>query len=140
MRQEPHRVSVREPRRAIRACPWERTNWPKCQHLIVPNKSGLGIFNGFVALWAACGSLSPLRSGSYIETHDGWLYLAGILDLYSRKVAGWSTSDSLAAELVTVAWKKAWEKHRTAPGLLHHSDRECVIPSLQDNPTAKFLQ
>jgi transposase InsO family protein len=55
--------------------------------------------------------------------------LAGILDFYSRKVAGWNTSDSLAAELVTVAWKKAWEKHRPAPGLRHHSDRGCQYAS-----------
>jgi transposase InsO family protein len=42
-----------------------------------------------------------------IETREGWLYLAGILNLYSRKVAGWNTSDSLVTELVTKAWKKA---------------------------------
>lgn len=40
---------------------------------------------------------------TYIETQEGWLYLAGILDLYSRKVAGWNTFDSLATELVTNA-------------------------------------
>jgi transposase InsO family protein len=50
---------------------------------------------------------------TYIETREDWLYLAGILDLYSRKVAGWNTSDSLATELVTNAWKKAWKN--TAP-------------------------
>ena len=55
---------------------------------IDPNKSGLGIFDGFADLWAACGSLSPLRSGSYIETQEGWLYLAGILDLYSPQSGG----------------------------------------------------
>lgn len=66
---------------------------------------------------------------TYIETQEGWLYLAGILDLYSRKVAGWNTSDSLATELVTNAWKKAWKKHRPDPGLLHHSDRGCQYAS-----------
>ena len=66
---------------------------------------------------------------TYIETREGWLYLAGILDLYSRKVAGWNTSDSLATELVTCAWKKAWKKHRPDPGLLHHSDRGCQYAS-----------
>ena len=64
-----------------------------------------------------------------IETQEGWLYLAGILDLYSRKVAGWNTSDSLATELVTRAWKQAWKKHRPDPGLLHHSDRGCQYAS-----------
>lgn len=66
---------------------------------------------------------------TYIETREGWLYLAGILDLYSRKVAGWNTSDSLATELVTRAWKNAWKKHRPDPGLLHHSDRGCQYAS-----------
>ena len=66
---------------------------------------------------------------TYIETREGWLYLAGILDLYSRKVAGWNTSDSLTTELVTRAWKKAWKKHRPDPGLLHHSDRGCQYAS-----------
>jgi transposase InsO family protein len=66
---------------------------------------------------------------TYIETREGWLYLAGILDLYSRKVAGWNTSDSLATELVTNDWKKAWKKHRPDPGLLHHSDRGCQYAS-----------
>jgi transposase InsO family protein len=66
---------------------------------------------------------------TYIETQEGRLYLAGILDLYSRKVAGWNTSDSLATELVTNAWKKAWKKHRPHPGLLRHSDRGCQYAS-----------
>ncbi len=58
------------------------------------------------------------------------VYLAGILDLYSRKVAWWNTSDLLATELVTNAWKKAWEKHTAEiPGLLHHSDRGCQYAS-----------
>jgi len=66
---------------------------------------------------------------TYIETREGWLYLAGMLDLYSRKVLGWNTSDSLATELVTTAWKRAWKKHRPGPGLLHHSDRGCQYAS-----------
>ena len=66
---------------------------------------------------------------TYIETREVRLYLARILDLYSRKVAGWNTSDSLATELATTAWKKAWKKHRPDPGLLHHSDRGCQYAS-----------
>jgi transposase InsO family protein len=45
---------------------------------------------------------------TYIPTKEGWLYLAEILDLYYRKVTGWNTSNSLATEFVTRAWKKAW--------------------------------
>jgi len=66
---------------------------------------------------------------TYIPTKEGWLYLAGILDLCSRKVAGWNTSDSLDTANVVRAWQKAWKKHRPAPGLLHHSDRGCQYAS-----------
>lgn len=66
---------------------------------------------------------------TYIETREGWLYLAGILDLYSRKVVGWNTEISLATELVVKALEKAWAKRRPAPGLLHHSDRGCQYAS-----------
>jgi len=66
---------------------------------------------------------------TYIETHEGWLYLAGIMDLYSRKIVGWNTSESLTTPLVTKAWEKAWENRRPSPGLLHHSDRGCQYAS-----------
>jgi putative transposase len=64
-----------------------------------------------------------------IPTKEGWLYLAGILDMYSRKVTGWNTPDSLATDLVKCAWKKAWKKHRPEPGQRHHSDRGCQYAS-----------
>ena len=60
---------------------------------------------------------------TYIETVEGWLYLAGILDACSRRCIGWSTADSLHSDLVTRAWLQAWRKRRPGPGLLHHSDR-----------------
>ena len=60
---------------------------------------------------------------TYIETIEGWLYLAGILDACSRRCIGWSTSESLQSDLVTRAWNQAWQKRRPGPGLLHHSDR-----------------
>jgi transposase InsO family protein len=66
---------------------------------------------------------------TYIETREGWLYLAGILDLYSHMVVGWNTEVSLATELVVKALEKAWAKRRPAPGLLHHSDRGCQYAS-----------
>lgn len=60
---------------------------------------------------------------TYIETGEGWLYLSGILDACSRRCVGWHADDSLAANLVTRAWDKAWKNQRPDPGLLHHSDR-----------------
>jgi transposase InsO family protein len=60
---------------------------------------------------------------TYIETMEGWLYLAGIVDACSRRCIGWSTDASLHSDLVTRAWDQAWRKRRPGPGLLHHSDR-----------------
>ena len=60
---------------------------------------------------------------TYIDTGEGWLYLAGLLDACPRRLVGWQTGETLAAELVTQAWQKAVRSRRPGPGLLHHSDR-----------------
>jgi transposase InsO family protein len=60
---------------------------------------------------------------TYIETAEGWLYLAAILDACSRRCIGWNTDTSLHSDLVTRAWNQAWARRRPGPGLLHHSDR-----------------
>ncbi len=60
---------------------------------------------------------------TYISTAQGWLYLAAVMDLYSRKIIGWATSDSLETPLVKAALQQALTDRRPAAGLLHHSDR-----------------
>jgi transposase InsO family protein len=60
---------------------------------------------------------------TYIPTHQGWLYLAVVLDLASRRVIGWAMRDSLAAELTLSALRMALATRQPAPGLIHHSDR-----------------
>ena len=60
---------------------------------------------------------------TYIPTHQGWLYLAVVLDLASRRVIGWAMRDSLEAELTLSALRMALAARKPAPGLLHHSDR-----------------
>lgn len=60
---------------------------------------------------------------TYIETAEGWLYLAVILDLYSRRVVGWSMRDRLDTKLVESAWRMAVINRRPPALLLHHSDR-----------------
>lgn len=60
---------------------------------------------------------------TYIATGEGFLYLAGIMDLYSRKIVGWSTSETLATELVERAMTSALQSRKASSGLLHHSDR-----------------
>ena len=60
---------------------------------------------------------------TYIPTHAGWLYLAVVLDLASRRVIGWAMRDSLGAELALSALRMALDARQPAPGLIHHSDR-----------------
>lgn len=60
---------------------------------------------------------------TYVWTQEGWLYLAVVIDLYSRKVVGWSMSSRMKAKLVCDALRMAiWQRHPKA-GLIHHSDR-----------------
>jgi putative transposase len=60
---------------------------------------------------------------TYIPTAEGWLYLAVVLDLYSRRIVGWAMSDSLERHLVIAALQMAINMRQPPPGLLHHSDR-----------------
>src|SRR5438094_84154 len=60
---------------------------------------------------------------TYIPTGEGWLYLAVILDLYSRFVVGWAMSDRITRELALDALDMALVRRRPFQGLLHHSDR-----------------
>jgi transposase InsO family protein len=60
---------------------------------------------------------------TYLWTREGWLYLAIVLDTFSRRIVGWSLSESLERELATSALAKALEGRRPPPGLLHHTDR-----------------
>jgi putative transposase len=60
---------------------------------------------------------------TYIPTAQGWLYLAVVLDLYSRRIVGWAMSDRLERQLVINALQMALLARRPSSGLLHHSDR-----------------
>lgn len=60
---------------------------------------------------------------TYLWTVSGWVYLAAVMDLYSRRIVGWSIGPSLETSLVKEALKQALVARRPAPGLLHHSDR-----------------
>jgi len=67
---------------------------------------------------------------TYIETAEGWLYLASILDLFSRKVVGWAMADHMEASLVEDALKMALQQRQPEAGLLHHSDQGCQYTSI----------
>jgi putative transposase len=60
---------------------------------------------------------------TYIPTGEGWLYLAGVLDLCSRRIVGWSMADHMRSELVRDALEMAIVQRGPQAGLLHHSDR-----------------
>ena len=60
---------------------------------------------------------------TYLWTREGWLYLAVILDLFSRRVVGWSMSESITRQLTLDALEAALGQRTPPPGLLHHSDR-----------------
>ncbi len=60
---------------------------------------------------------------TYIPTREGWLFLAIVLELASRRVVGWAMGETLDAELALAALRMALAARRPAPGLVHHSDR-----------------
>lgn len=60
---------------------------------------------------------------TYVPTEEGWLYLAGVLDLGTKSMVGWSMSDSIDRTLVIDALKMAYGRRRPGKGLIHHSDR-----------------
>jgi putative transposase len=66
---------------------------------------------------------------TYLSTAEGWLYLAVVMDLASRRIVGWSMSDRLHAELVCQALHAAYWRRQPAPGLIMHSDRGCQYAS-----------
>jgi len=60
---------------------------------------------------------------TFVATGEGWLFLAAILDLGSRRIVGWSMSDRMQTELVCQALRSAYWQRKPPPGLLLHSDR-----------------
>ena len=66
---------------------------------------------------------------TYIRTREGWLYLAVILDLFSRKVVGMAMNDSLQTNLVLEALNQALQRRQPKNDLQHHSDRGCQYTS-----------
>jgi putative transposase len=67
---------------------------------------------------------------TYIRTWEGWLYLASVMDLYSRAIVGWALADHLRTELVVDALEMAVARRRPDAGLVHHSDQGSQYTSL----------
>ncbi len=60
---------------------------------------------------------------TYVPTDEGWLYLAGVIDLCSRRIVGWSMAEHMRTNLVSDALEMALARRSPGEGLLHHSDR-----------------
>lgn len=60
---------------------------------------------------------------TYVPTDEGFVYLAMVMDLYSRRIVGWKAADHLRAELAMAALEMAVRRRRPAKGVVHHSDR-----------------
>lgn len=60
---------------------------------------------------------------TYIPTQEGWLYLAVVMDLYTRAIIGWAMDSRMTRELTMSALRMAWFRRHPKPGVLHHSDR-----------------
>ena len=98
---------------------WTRTTDSAHAHPVAPNVlarqfdvNGIRVLN---RAWVA--------DITYVPTQEGFLFLAVILDLASRRVVGWAMQASLTAELALAALRMALAERRPEPGLVHHSDR-----------------
>ena len=74
---------------------------------------------------------------TYIPTNEGWLYLATVIDLYSRKIVGWSMQDKLHTKLVNDALKMAIIRRKPSNGLLWHTDRGSQYASYEHKDLLK---
>lgn len=80
-----------------------------------------------------CGDIT------YIRTWQGWLYLATVIDIASRRVVGWATADHLRTDLVEAALRNAVTTRRPPAGVIFHSDRGCQYTSTRFADTALAL-
>jgi len=105
-----HGIQGRHKRRA------PRTTDSKHSHPIAPNL----VDRQFIA---AAPNQVWLADITYVSTGEGWLYLAVVLDMFSRRVVGWAMRETMPQELTIAALQMAITQRRPGPGLVHHSDR-----------------
>lgn len=109
MRRHGIRAIMTPPRRV-------RTTDSRHDHPIAPN-----LLNRNFS--AAAPNQIWLTDITYVETGQGWLYLAAVMDLYSRRIVGWAMDDHLRTELPLAALNMAISPRRPGANLIHHSDR-----------------
>ncbi|MFI6484924.1 IS3 family transposase [Nonomuraea sp. NPDC050663] len=87
--------------------------------------------DGLDARW--CGDIT------YIAAEEGWLYLATVIDVASRRVVGWATADHLFTDLVAEALRQAWTRRRPTGSVIFHSDKGCQYTSADYSALASRL-
>jgi putative transposase len=105
-----HNIAARQKKR------YKRTTKANAAHPVAPNRLG-GDFT------AIAPNQKWTTDITYVPTGEGWLYLAVVLDLFSRRIVGWAMSARMTSDLVKDALRMAIQQRQPAPGLLHHSDR-----------------
>ena len=100
----------------VRSRKFKRTTDSNHSHHIAPNLLD-GNFQASAPNEKWAGDIS------YLWTAEGWLYLAVVIDLYSRRVIGWAVSDRLKRDLPIAALQRAIALRQPRPGVIHHSDR-----------------
>jgi len=68
---------------------------------------------------------------SYVPTSEGWLYLAVVLDLFTRKIVGWAMREHMRVELTVAALTMAIQRQKPPPGLIHHSNSQRINASFR---------
>jgi transposase InsO family protein len=105
---------------------WRHTTIPDPQAVLRPDRIGRDFTTDPTAIntrW--CGDIT------YIRTWEGWLYLATVIDIASRRVVGWATADHLRTDLIDQALRQAVARRRPPAGVIFHSDRGCQYTSDQ---------
>jgi transposase InsO family protein len=124
LRREGHHVGKHQVERALRSMGlraqqrrrWRTTTCADHSHAVAPNT----LARDFSAQRPNERWVTDI---TYVFTHEGWVYLAAILDLYSRAVVGWAIDTSMTTALPVAALQQALRRRRPTEGLLHHSDR-----------------
>jgi transposase InsO family protein len=117
-----HRVAFLMRRAGLRARPRRKRHPITTQRApgVVPAPNRLN-----QAFWATIPDQKWVCDFTYIGTAEGWLYLAVVIDLYSRRVIGWAMSNTMDTALVEAALRMALLTRQPPAGLLHHSDQGC---------------
>ena len=105
---------------------WRTTTVPDPAAVLPADLIGRDFATATTAINARwCGDIT------YIHTWEGWLYLATVIDLTSRRVVGWATADHLRTDLIDEALTNAVASRRPPRGVIFHSDRGCQYTSIQ---------